>query len=189
MAEKQSLGAMVSGLTQDFSAIVRGEVELAKAEVRQTMQNATRGGGMLAGAGVLGFLGFVFLLVTLAFVIAIWLPVWAGFGIVTLLLVIVAGILGFLGKKHLEEVKGLERAPASIERTMGLFSGRSTKANVTDLATTTDSVAQKAAETADNAARAAQDVADSVASTTRSTVSDLADAVQDAVPPVSGRNA
>ena len=122
MAEKQSLGAMVSGITEDLSTLVRGEIELVKTEMRQSAQTAARGGGLLAAAGVLAFLGFVFLLVTLAWVIAVWLPVWAGFGIVTLLLIIVAIILGLVGKKHLEEVQGLTHSQASLEKTKAVFS-------------------------------------------------------------------
>jgi hypothetical protein len=117
VADKQSLGTIVSGITQDFSTLVRGEIELVKTEMRETAQTAARGGGLLAVAGVLAFLGFVFLLVTLAYVISIWLPVWAGFGIVTLLLIIVAVILGVVGKKRLDEVQGIPRSQASIEKT------------------------------------------------------------------------
>lgn len=123
MAEKQqSLGTLVSGITDDLSRLVRGEIELVKTEVRETAQTAARGGGLLAAAGTIAFLGFVFLLVTLAYVIAIWLPVWAGFGIVTLLLIVVAVILGLVGRKHLEEVQGLTRSQASIEKTKAALS-------------------------------------------------------------------
>jgi membrane protein implicated in regulation of membrane protease activity len=63
-------------------------------------------------------LGGIFLLVTLAYVlVALGLPVWAGFGIVTLLLFIVAAILGLLGKKESAKIKGPERTIAQIEQT------------------------------------------------------------------------
>ena len=127
MAEKQqSLGSLVSGITEDLSALVRGEIELAKTEVRETMQTASKGGGMLAGAALFGFLGLVFLLLTLAWVLVqLGLPIWAGFGIVTLLLLIVTAILGILGKKRLDEVQaqgGLVRTQASIEETKAALS-------------------------------------------------------------------
>ena len=122
MADKQSLGTIVSGITQDFSTLVRGEIELVKTEMRETAQTAARGGGLLAVAGVLAFLAFVFLLVTIAYVISLWLPVWAGFGIVTLVLIIVGAILGVIGKKRLDEVQGLTRSQASIEKTKAALS-------------------------------------------------------------------
>lgn len=121
MAEKQSLGSLVSGITEDLSTLVRGEIELAKTEVRETMQVATKGGGMLAGAALFGFLTLVFLLLTLAWgLVQLGLPTWAGFGIVALLLLIITAILGLLGKKRLDEVQaqgGLVRTQASIEET------------------------------------------------------------------------
>jgi len=129
VAEKQqSLGSLVSGITEDLSTLVRGEIELAKTEVRQTMQTASKGGGMLAGAALFGFLSLVFLLVTLAWVLVqLGLPTWAGFGIVTLLLILVTAVLGLVGKKRLDEVQaqgGLVRTQASIEETKAALSRR-----------------------------------------------------------------
>lgn len=120
MADKQqSLGSLVSGITADLSALVRGEIELAKTEVRETVQVASKGGGMLAGAALFGFLALVFLLLTLAWgLVQLGLPTWAGFGIVALLLLVITAILGLLGKKRLDEVQaqgGLVRTQASIE--------------------------------------------------------------------------
>ncbi len=122
MADKQqSLGSIVSGITEDLSTLVRGEIELAKTEVREQVQVAGKGGGMLAGAALFGFLALVFLLLTLAWgLVQLGLPYWAGFGIVAVLLLVVTAILGLLGKKRLEEVQakgGLVRTQASIEET------------------------------------------------------------------------
>ncbi len=123
MSEQQSLGAMVKGVTEDISTLVRGEIELAKTELRDTAKTAANGGGLLAVAGVTAFLGIIFLLLTLAWVLVqLGLPTWAGFGIVTLLLIIVAVILGLLGKKRLDTVTGPERSQASIEKTKAVLS-------------------------------------------------------------------
>ena len=123
MSEQQSLGAMVKGVTEDISTLVRGEIELAKTEIRDTAKTAASGGGLLAVAGVTAFLGVIFLLLTLAWVLVqLGLPTWAGFGIVTLLLIIVAVILGLVGKKQLDTVKGPERSQASIEKTKAVLS-------------------------------------------------------------------
>jgi hypothetical protein len=122
VSEQQSLGAMVKGVTEDISTLVRGEIELAKTEFRDTAKTAANGGGLLAVAGVTAFLGVIFLLLTLAWVLVqLGLPTWAGFGIVTLLLIIVAVILGLVGKKRLDTVKGPERSQASIEKTKAVL--------------------------------------------------------------------
>jgi hypothetical protein len=66
----------------------------------------------------------VFVLVTLAWaLVALGLPYWAGFGIVALLLLIVAAVLGFLGKKKAEGIKGPERAIAELEKTKLALAG------------------------------------------------------------------
>jgi hypothetical protein len=72
---------------------------------------------------VLAFLGFIFLLVTLAYVlVALGLPVWAGFGIVTLLLIIVA-VLFLVGRAGMKKIKGPERSIAAIEATKVALAG------------------------------------------------------------------
>ena len=123
MAEKQSLGSLVSGVSEDISTLLRGEIELVKTELKESASKAGKGSGFLIGAAVLGFLGIIFLLLTLAWVLVqLGLPTWAGFGIVTLLLFITTVILGLLGKKQLEAVKGPEIAPVSIAKTKAVFS-------------------------------------------------------------------
>lgn len=122
MSEKQSLGTMISGVTQDISTLLRGEIELVKAEISQQARTAAQGSGLLVGAAVVAGTGALFLLLTLAWLLDEWLPTWAAFGIVTLLLIITAVILGLVGRKQLERVKGLEASPASIEKTKAVLS-------------------------------------------------------------------
>lgn len=119
---EQSLGRMVAGVGEDLSALVREQVALTKAEVRESAQTAARSSALLVVAGVLAFLGFVFLLVTLAYVlIQLGLAPWAGFGIVTLLLLVVAGILGAVGARRLRTVKAPERAIEQAKESRALL--------------------------------------------------------------------
>lgn len=123
MSDKQSLGTLVSGVTEDLSALVRGEIELAKTELRESARTAGTGTGLLVGAAVTAFLGLIFLLLTAAWgLVQAGLPYWAGFGIVTLVLIIVAVVLGLVGKSQLEKIKAPERSPASIEKDKAILS-------------------------------------------------------------------
>ncbi len=123
MSDKQSLGTLISGVTEDLSSLVRGEIELVKTELRDSARTAGKGSGMILGAAAAGFFGLIFLLLTLAWVlVALGLPIWAGFGIVTLLLIIGATILGLLGRRELESVKGAQRSAASIEKSKAVLS-------------------------------------------------------------------
>lgn len=121
MSDNKSLGTMISGVTEDLSTLVRGEIELLKAEVRETARTAGKGGGMIAGAVVIGGTGALFLLLTIAWLLDEWLPTWAAFGIVTLVLIVVAVVLGLVGRSQLEQVKGPVASPESIQKDKELF--------------------------------------------------------------------
>ena len=127
MSEQQSLGTLVKGISEDVSTLLRGEIELVKSELRESAQSAAAGGGLLVGAAVAAFLGLIFLLLTLAWaLVALGLPAWAGFGIVTLLLVLVSAVLGLVGRSRLEQVRGPERTKASLAKTKAVLSRTST---------------------------------------------------------------
>jgi hypothetical protein len=113
----RSLGQIVSSITEDLSALIRGEIALAKAEIKQSAQEAATGAGLIFGAIFLSTIAFIFLLVALAYGIATVLPVWAGFLIVALLLLIITGILGYIARGRFQKVKGPERAQKQSEAT------------------------------------------------------------------------
>lgn len=102
---ERTLGQLVADATSDISSIVRSEIALAKAEVTAQAKTAGKGAGLLAGAAFVGLLGLIFLFHTLAQVIGIWLPLWAGYLITTALLFIVAVILGLVGRNSMSQVQ------------------------------------------------------------------------------------
>ncbi|QIM22787.1 phage holin family protein [Phycicoccus sp. HDW14] len=102
---ERTIGQLVADATHDLQGIVRGEIALAKAEVSQGAKVIGKGAGLLAGAAVVGALGLIFLFHTLARVVAIWLPVWAGYLVVTVLMFVVAGVLALLGRNALSKAK------------------------------------------------------------------------------------
>ena len=104
-SSERTIGQLVADATHDLQGIVRGEIALAKAEVAEGAKAVGKGAGLFAGAAFVGLLGLIFLFHTLAQVIAVWLPLWAGYLIVTLLLFVGAGVLGLLGKKAFETAK------------------------------------------------------------------------------------
>lgn len=116
---ERTIGQLVADATHDVQGIVRSEIALAKAEVSSGAKVMGKGVGLLAGAGFIALLGLIFLFHTLARVIAVWLPVWAGYGIITLIMFIVAGILGLLGKNALAKAKpSPKRAIAEAQQTI-----------------------------------------------------------------------
>lgn len=121
----RTIGQLVADATHDLQGIVRGEIALAKAEVTSGAKVMGKGAGMLAGAAFLAVMGILFLLNTLALVLAIWLPVSAAYGIVTAVLVIIAAVLAVLGKKALEGVNPApERAIEQGQKTIAVLKGQ-----------------------------------------------------------------
>ncbi len=55
-----SVGQLLSDVSRDFSTLMRQEVALAKAELKEEAAKAAKGGGMLAGAGYAGHLVVLF---------------------------------------------------------------------------------------------------------------------------------
>ena len=102
---ERTVGQLVADASHDISVLVQNEIQLAKAEVTKGLGFGGKGAGLLGGAAFLGLLGLIFLFHTLARVIAIWLPVWAGYLIITVVLLLLAAALGLLGYKALMKAK------------------------------------------------------------------------------------
>ncbi|MEA2412747.1 MAG: hypothetical protein QOC77_3308 [Thermoleophilaceae bacterium] len=96
-ADKQ-LGEIVGEVTSKASLLLKEEIELAKAEVAQKAKRLGIGAGLGAVAGAFLFFFLIFFLQMLAYGFADWfsLKPWVGFGMVCVLLLIFAGVLGFV---------------------------------------------------------------------------------------------
>ena len=98
-AEK-SLGEIVADVSEKASQLVREEIELAKAEVTDKISKLAKGAVVAGAAGVFVVFGITMLFHGLAWFLNDvfgWNDdAWIGFGIVTLLLFLLAGLAGFL---------------------------------------------------------------------------------------------
>ncbi|GAA3604944.1 hypothetical protein GCM10022199_06000 [Marihabitans asiaticum] len=116
---ERTVGQLVADASHDVSALVRSEIQLAKSEVTSGLKVGGKGAGLLGGAAFLGLLGLIFLLHTLAHTIDVWLPLWAGYLIVTVILLVIAGVLGMLGAKALKKAKPMpEKAIRNAQQTV-----------------------------------------------------------------------
>ncbi|MGW6443176.1 phage holin family protein [Lentzea sp. NPDC055074] len=102
--ERESLGELVGELAQDLSRLMRQELELAKAEIREEAKKAGKATGMLAGAGFAGYMAGVLLSLALVFALGAVMPLgWSA-----LIVAAVWGIAGFVlynsGRAKLREV-------------------------------------------------------------------------------------
>lgn len=125
-----SLKGLVAAAVADLQRLIRAQVQLAKLELQQTGREAAKTSVFLILALSMAGTGGLFLLVTIAYVlVALGLPVWAGFGIVTLFLFIVAAVFGLMGRREAQRIKGPERTIAQIEKTKAMLSGSGAQAS------------------------------------------------------------
>ena len=111
-ADSTSLGDLLGEVTRDISTLMRQEVELAKAEAKQSATKAGKGGGMLAGAGVAGHFVLLFLSIALWYALSELMgPGWSAV-VVALIWGIIAAVLASTGKKELKKIKGM---PQTVE--------------------------------------------------------------------------
>lgn len=99
----QSLGDTVTGIVEDLQNIVRGEVQLAKTELKEEASQIGKGAGMIGAAIFLALVGFIFLMLAVTYLLSKTMDMWIAAGIVALVLLIIGAILGMAGKKQIDE--------------------------------------------------------------------------------------
>ena len=96
----KSLGEIVSEVSEKASLLVRQEIELAKAEVTDKISKLTRGAVVAAAAGVFAIFGITTFFHGLAWFlndVFNWEDNnWAGFGVVTAALFLLAALAGLV---------------------------------------------------------------------------------------------
>jgi Putative Actinobacterial Holin-X, holin superfamily III len=108
-AEKK-LGEIVSEVSEKASLLVREEIELAKAEVTDKVGKLGKGAGIGAAAAVFLIFGVTMFFHFLAWFLDDlfnWSSIWPGFGIVALLLFLLAAVSGLIAKRLFEKGKTL----------------------------------------------------------------------------------
>ncbi|MBE1877703.1 phage holin family protein [Myceligenerans pegani] len=114
--DERSLGELVGEVGRDLSTLVRQEIELAKAEMRQSARRAGKGAGMFGVAGVAGHLVLLFLSLALWW----WLGSLVGGGwsalIVAAVWAVVAAVLAMRGRSELRAVDGAPETADSVKK-------------------------------------------------------------------------
>ncbi|MEJ7629954.1 MAG: phage holin family protein [Nocardioidaceae bacterium] len=101
-SEDRSLGSLVSSLSGDMSKLMRQELTLAKAELREEAKEAGKAAGMLGGAAFAGWMTAIFLSVTLMWLLWKAMDLTLAALVVALLWGVAAAVLGLAGKKKLQ---------------------------------------------------------------------------------------
>ena len=119
---EETLGMLFANASRDLSALVHGEIALAKAEIRVDVKNAAAGGAMFGAAAYLGVVASILLFITLALFLAwLGLEAWLAFLIVTVFLLLLAGLLALLGKRKVAKVGPPERTLRTSKDTVAFL--------------------------------------------------------------------
>ena len=112
----ESVGALIADISRDFSTLMHQEVELAKAEIKESATKAGKGAGMFAGAGLGGHFVLLFLSIAL----------WWGLGdatghaisalIVAAVWALIAAVLAIAGRAAFKTITGVSRTAESVSK-------------------------------------------------------------------------
>ena len=108
-----TLGELIARISENISALVRGEIDLAKVKGQRMAKEMKPAVVMLGAAGVLALFTFGLLLGSLTVGLSHVMPLWAAFLVVALALIAIAVPLALVGTKRLKAA--MAEAPAPQE--------------------------------------------------------------------------
>jgi uncharacterized membrane protein YqjE len=117
-----SLGELVATATQDLAKLVKGEMDLAKLELKADMKRLGVAGGMYGFSAYMGALVTVMLCFALAYgLIALHIWPWAAFLIVAGALVLLIGGAAGFGTLKMRRISGLKRTRETVHEDLQLL--------------------------------------------------------------------
>lgn len=132
MADQVEIADIIKSIQADVTTIVKGEIELAKAELMPQAKAAGIGAGLFGAAGYFGLTAALLLFLSLSFAVSLAFSAWvkldflgslaAGFAVTALLLLVVTAVLALLGKRQLV-FTGAESTVAQAEASVAAVKG------------------------------------------------------------------
>jgi hypothetical protein len=120
-AATSSLGELVGEVTRDMSTLMRQELALAKAEVKESASQSAKGAGLLGGAGYAAGMAVLFLSIALWATLALLVgEAWSAV-IVAVIWAVIGGILFAVGRTQLKKVQGVPQTAATLQEIPDAF--------------------------------------------------------------------
>lgn len=117
MPPDPSIGDLVKDATAQVSTLVRAEVELAKSEITRDVKKGLTGSVFFILALVVLLYSTFFMFFFLAELLAVWLPNWAAYLIVFVLMLVMTAAFGLLGYLKVRKIRGPQETIASVKET------------------------------------------------------------------------
>jgi uncharacterized membrane protein YqjE len=96
---------IVQDVVRDMGEMVRSEIRLAKAEMKESAQAAAKAGVFFAGAALCGLFAFACVVSLLVWLLMLAIPFGAAAGAIAVLLGAVAGGAFLMGRNKMREVR------------------------------------------------------------------------------------
>jgi fructose-specific phosphotransferase system IIC component len=125
--QPESITALLRSLLDDARELIREEIALARAEIRDEITAAQTVGIAFASAALVGLIGATLLCVAVGGAVAYLLgwPAWAGYGIIAVLLLIAGYMLMNYGRKRLANVRALPKTTETLKENVAWMQNRS----------------------------------------------------------------
>ena len=121
---EQSLGELVAQASKDVSLLIRGELNLAKVELKQDLSRVVVAVVLLALSGFVACLMLVLLCFAFAFgLVALGIWTWAAFLIVAGVCLLLIGLAALIAILRVRGVTGLKTTRTSVQETMMVLRG------------------------------------------------------------------
>src|SRR2546421_5470342 len=119
-----SIGDLLGEVTRDLSTLMRQEVELAKAELRQEATKAGKAAGMFGGAGFAGYMVALFLSIAGWWGLAnVMDQGWAAL-IVAAIWAVVGVVLFVVARARVRQIRGLPQTAQTVREVPDALKGR-----------------------------------------------------------------
>lgn len=114
-AATNSLGDLLGEVSRDLSTLMRQELALAKAELRETATKSAKGAGLMGAAGYAALMAVFFLSIALWWALGYLMGRgWSGV-VVAVIWAVIALVLFLVGRKHLKQVEGLPQTVDTVK--------------------------------------------------------------------------
>ena len=121
---RASVGELIGEVTRDMSTLMRQELTLAKAEVKEEAAKAAKAGGMLGAAGFAGYMVLLFASIAAWWGLAEVMPSGWGALIVAVIWAVIGAVLFAVGRQRMREVNPKpERTVETVSEMPGTLKG------------------------------------------------------------------
>lgn len=121
---KGSIGELVSNATEQMSSLMRAEIELAKTELQAEVKKGAIGGGLFGVAATVALYSSFFFFFFIGELLKLWLPAWAAYLIVFVVMLVLAGLLTFMGYRKVKKISAPNKTIKSVTELKSLKPGK-----------------------------------------------------------------